>query len=210
MELITFIAGRTSTPHLGGLVDGAPRTICNTVARGLVAATAAGGRLCQSCERGAAVLRSHVLRPEVRLLATARSTKAVGHYLIEGTSSAYCGVTVGEGAPAGDRVCKVCEALRVKVAEFDLAWTSSLFGHDVEADAPYDCAACEWVGRYAQGTAPARQEWAAHEETCQAPGADAEKQLVIEDVAATWREEWLTEGQQTIEGLLDEQGALFV
>ncbi|MFI0774144.1 hypothetical protein [Streptomyces sp. NPDC021212] len=88
-----------------------------------------------------------MLHPEVRLLAAARSTTAVGHYLIEGTSSAYCGVTFGEDTHASNRVCKLWEALRVKLAEFDLAWTSSPFGYDIETDAPYGCGACGWEDR---------------------------------------------------------------
>jgi hypothetical protein len=212
MDFTTFAAGRTATPHLGAFIDSAPRTICNTGASGLAPLDEApAGRMCKSCDRGAAVLRSDVLRPEVRLLATARGAKAMGHYLIDGSASAYCGVQLGEGIPSSDRVCKVCESLRVTVAAFDVAWASERCGYDVEADAPYECNGCEWVGRYAEGTEQAQQEWTAHEDACAAYGEDEvdEQPLAAEDIVGTWREEWITEGQQALEGLLDEQGALF-
>lgn len=217
MELVTFTAARTSTPHLGAFIEGAPFTICRTSASGLVERDETHARTCQTCDRGAAVLRSTVLRPEVRLLATARGAKAMGHFLIEGQSIAYCGVQLGEGVPTETRVCKVCERLRVLVADFSQARWSERCGYSVEADAPIACNDCEWVGRYVEDSAQGKAEWNTHfyDECTAFDDGEAdevetgEATLAAEDVVATWREEWITEGQQAIEGLLDEQGALF-
>ncbi|HZF90424.1 hypothetical protein [Streptomyces sp.] len=214
MDLVTFAAARTATQHFGIMVEGAPFTICRTSACNLAPLDEAGeGPICQTCTRGAAVLRSRVLRPEVRLLATARSATAAGHYLIEaeGESVAYCGKQLGEATPKNTRVCKPCESLRSAVAAFDQERLSEQCGYAVDAERPIECADCDWVGRYVEDSPKGKAEWRRHfYEEC---GADMEdeagEQPRVEDVVGTWREEWFTAGQQVLDGLLDEQGALF-
>lgn len=233
-QLVTFAISATTTPHRGfarfdlDTHEHIPMTICGTTAAGLapINEDTADSRLCQSCERGEAVLLSQIVRPEVRLLAGARST-AAGHYLIDGTSGAYCGKDLSEDTPGGDKVCKVCATLHAKVAAFSQAWESEQAGYEVELDGPIECNSCEWVGRYADGSTKAYQEWAAHEVECpvidgqvctqcrgtscpacgwtgqpQAEQDEAELAATVAAVAqaeaadGTWRGEWITSGEE--------------
>ena len=219
MATITrFTLSTSTTQHYGAVINGEPRLICGTTSyTGTFVPVPEGtyiSRMCQTCERGYWLVLRRVVRPEVRLLAGAKSS-AAGHYLIphDEVRVAYCGKTVGNESPAGDRMCKNCETMRGKVATFTQEFDAECAGYAVAPEQPIVCD-CGWMGRYASHTDAAGAEWDAHEGTLPVDNIEAELAAAVDAAVEPAVDEWLgaTVGQQlTLAGMRPDaqQGLLF-
>lgn len=203
MQISKYAVMSTGTPHYGARgIDGTPITLCGTGAANL-GHTASEARMCQQCERAHDVFTAGNVERELRLAASAKGGAA--HMLIPGQTRGYCGKALGEQDASGRKVCKNCTRVAEALDRFSAA-------------TPGPIAACladlgEQLDAAASGTNPfSTAEPAAMAEqlgdlldTVLA----ANEQPIIEDAAGTWRDEWIVEGQQALDGLADEQGALF-
>ncbi|MEX2984562.1 hypothetical protein [Streptomyces sp. C36] len=207
MQITKYAVMSAGTPHFGARgIDGAPVMLCGTGAANLWR-TASEARMCQQCERAHAVLVAGPVERELRLAAGAKG--GLGHLLIPGESRGYCGKGLGEQVATGKRVCKNCTRAAEGLDAFSaavpglIAKRLAALGEQLDAEAP------DVPNMF--GTA----EPAAMAEQLGALGnlldtlLAADEQPVVEDTAGTWRDEWIIEGQQTLAGLADEQGALF-
>ncbi|WP_406321027.1 hypothetical protein [Streptomyces sp. NBC_00519] len=153
MELTRYAIRRTGTPHYGApSASGAPVMLCGTHSDEFESFAWAEvvARMCQQCERAAAILAADKAEPALRLAAGAMTASGAGHMLIADTARAYCGKALGDDTPSSGRVCKNCtgvrDALDAFLAEAELADT-------VEAVTEAESADGTWRGAWI-GTAP--------------------------------------------------------
>ncbi|PSJ29815.1 hypothetical protein B7P34_04705 [Streptosporangium nondiastaticum] len=207
MQITKYAVMSAGTPHYGARsVDGAPVMLCGTSAANLWR-TESEARMCQQCERAHAVFVAGPVERELRLAAGAKG--GVGHLLIPGESRGYCGKGLGEQVATGKRVCKNCTRVAEGLDAFS-AVTPDLItkrfaalGEQLDVEVPDAPDAF----RTAEPAAMAEQLGTLGDLPDTLLAAD--EQPVVEDAAGTWRDEWIIEGQQTLAGLADEQGALF-
>ncbi|MCA6093476.1 hypothetical protein LE181_15070 [Streptomyces sp. SCA3-4] len=200
MQIAKYAAMSTSTPHYGARgLDGAPVMLCDTSAANL-RQTDSEARMCQQCERAHAILTAGPVERELRLAAGAKG--GVGHLLIPGEPRGYCGKGLGEKAATGKRVCKNCERVVEALDRFSAAVPGLIAKRLAAPGKPLDAAVPNEASAFRTAEPAAMVEQLGDL-------LAADEQPVVEDPAGTWRDEWIVEGQQTLAGLVDEQGALF-
>ncbi|ARX85642.1 hypothetical protein SMD44_05106 [Streptomyces alboflavus] len=170
MELTRYAIRRTGTPHYGAPnASGMPVMLCGTRSDEFesFAWAEAIARMCQQCERAAAVLAAGDAEPELRLAAGAITASGAGHMLIADSVRAYCGRQLGEDVASSGRVCKNCTSVR---AALDAFLAEAELTDPVEAVTGAEAADGTWRGAWI-GTAPEKGQ----QLTLDGAGPDAEQ-----------------------------------